>query len=346
MATTIGSGLGAFAAIAPQPVYGSTWVTPTRALTFKTGKSTYDPHIVQGGPYLRNGAIVDIGSAHVQTYLDVKGTLSGDVMDVGHALLLASAMGTSAQLVQLGTTTAYELGGTNACVLGVTEQAGSTGAQFDMQWGVPIVTGVQEAQNYHSTMITKAEWVFDRTGLVTYSYDTDSQYVEGTTALISPSVPAAPIPFSMSGTNCVFTVAGSALDGVRKATITVERKFATDRIYLGNTYKDVLVTNGLVDISVSLDTDYTSQAKTALFDAWLTNTPATLAITSVGSQIGTSAHNRTFGLAITNAFLDTGGEPNPDGPDLVKNTLMFKGTLDASADPVLTATFITADTTF
>lgn len=346
MATTIGSGLGAFAAIAPQPTYGSTWVTPTRTLTFKTGKATYNPHIVQGGPYLRNGAIVDIGSAHIQTYLDTTATLAGDVMDVGHALLLASALGTSAQLTQLGTTTAYELGGTNAAVLGVTEQAGSTGAQFDMQWGVPITTGVQEAQNFHSTLITKAEWVFERTGLVTYSYELDSQYVEGTTPVISPSEPAAPIPFSMSGTNCVFLAGTTAVDGIRKATVTLERKFAVDRIYLGNTYKDVPVSNGLVDIMVALDTDYTSTAKTNLYDTWLTNTPVLLTIGSVGSQIGTSGHNRTFQLAISNSFLETGGEPNPDGPDLVKNTLTFKGTLDAAADAAITCTYITPDTTF
>lgn len=346
MATTIGSGLGAFAAIAPQPTYGSTWVSPTRTLTFKTGKSTFNPHIVQGGPYLRNGAIADIGSAHIQTYLDATGTLTGDVMDVGHALLLASALGTSAQVVQLGTTSAYQLGGTNAAVLGVTEQAGSTGAQFDMQWGVPITTGVQEIQNYHSTMITKSEWVFERTGLVTFSYDWDAQYVEGTTALISPSVPSGPIPFSMSGTSCIFQVGTNAVDGIRKATVTIERKFATDRIYLGNTYKDVLVTNGLVEITVALDTDYTSSAKTNLFDTWLTNTPQLLTIGSVGSAIGTSAHSRTFQLAISNAFIETGAEPTLDGPDLVKNTINSKGTIDASNDPVVSCVFITPDTTF
>src|SRR5580704_14262219 len=107
MATTIGSGLGGFAAIAPQPTYGASFVTPTRALTFKTAKSTYNPHIVQGGPYLRNGAIIDLGSTHIQTWLDATGTITGDVITVGHAGLLAAAFGSNATLQELGTTAAY-----------------------------------------------------------------------------------------------------------------------------------------------------------------------------------------------------------------------------------------------
>jgi hypothetical protein len=351
MATTVGSGLGGFAAIAPQPTYGSTFVTPTRTLTMKSVKMTYNPHIVQGGPYLAGGRLVDIGSAHVQTWLDATGTIMGDVTDVGHALLLASALGTSAQLTALGTTTAYSLGGTNGAVLGAPEQAGSTGGVFDMQLGVPTVNdGVQHPENYHSTMVTKAEWVFDRAGLVTYSYDVDAQYVEKTTALITPSYAAAPIPFSMSGTSCAFKVgtfgSETQTDGIRKATITLDRKLSTDRMYLGNTYKDEPVTNERVDVTVALEVDYTTAAKTGLFDIFLAGTAISVVCSSIGSQIASTGYFRTFQLNVTNAFVQTGGESPLDGPDLVKNTITLKGTIDASSDPAIKALFYTADTSF
>src|SRR6185312_5163898 len=73
--------------------------------------ATHDPHIVQGTGYLEYGRIVDIGAAHVQTYLDAKGTLVCDAFNSGLALLLATAMGNAGQLVQNGSSALYELGG-------------------------------------------------------------------------------------------------------------------------------------------------------------------------------------------------------------------------------------------
>src|SRR5215469_13280128 len=108
---TAGSGLGGFAAIVNQPTYGASFVTPTRTLsTFKSFKPTFDPHYVQGGPYLAGGRAVDIGTAHVKMYLDARGTLAGDVGTSGMALLVATAFGSNAKLTQFGTTAAYELG--------------------------------------------------------------------------------------------------------------------------------------------------------------------------------------------------------------------------------------------
>lgn len=351
MATTIGSGLGGFAAIAAQPTYGATFVTPTRTLTFKTAKMTYDPHIVQGGPYLRAGGIVDVGSAHVQTWLDAKGSITGDMVNTGAALLLATALGSSATLTQIGTTTAYQLGGAAGATLGAPDKlnGGTSGCCFDMQLGVPTADGVQRPENYHSCMITKAEWVFDRTGLCSYNYELDAQYVEKTTALITPVVPTAPVPFSMANAASAFKFGayGSevAIDGVRKATFTVTRKLKVDRAYLGNTYKDLPVTDGLTEIQVALECDYTAAAKT-IFDAFLAGSANSVLVSAVGNPIGTSGSNDTFSLNATNCFVQTGGESPLEGPDLVKNTVTLRGTLDAAADAALKATLITADTTF
>src|SRR6185312_10219232 len=108
---SIGSGLGGFAAIAPQPTYGATYATPTRVLIMKSAKATWDPHIVYGGPYLEGGITVQPGVARVPTWLDAKGTITGDMTTTSQALLLKTALASSANLTALGTTTAFELGG-------------------------------------------------------------------------------------------------------------------------------------------------------------------------------------------------------------------------------------------
>lgn len=350
--STIGAGIGGFAAIVAQPTYGANFVTPTRTLVFKSGKSTYDPHWVQGGPYLQGGQPLDYGSANVQTWLDAKGTLTGDVCSTANALLLATAMGSPAALTEIGTSAAYFLGTSPTPVsLSVPDKqnGGSSGCCFDMQWGVPTDDATLHAENYHSCMIQKAEWVFERGGFCTFSYDFDSQYVETTSALITPSYASAPVPFAMENTTSAFKVGAfgseSQLAGIRKATFTLERKLQTDRAYLGVQYKELPVTNDVIGLTVALETDYTAAAKTALFDLFLTGAATSVVCSAIGATIGASA--ATFALNATNCTVQTGGESPLDGPAIVKNTITLKGTLNAAANyGGLGLTYITGDTTF
>lgn len=351
MATSIGSGLGGFAAVVAQPTYGATFVTPTRTLDFKSGKATWNPHPVQGGPYLAEGRIVNTGAAHVLIYRDATGTLDGDMMNSGMALLLAAAVGSSGTLTQSGTTTAYELGGAGGISIGAPDKniGGSSGTCFDMQWGPPITSGEQQKVNFHSCFITKATWVFDRTGLVTYSYDFDAQFVEQETALISPAFSTAHEPFSMSNASAAFKLGAfgseAAVEGARKVTVTLTRKMDASRIYLGEEKKAKPISNNVVDIDVAIDFDYTSAAKT-YWEKWVANESTSLVLEAVGASIGSSGKKNTFVVNPTNLFVETGAEANLIGPDVVKNTLMYRGTIDAANDTAFKAKLITADTTF
>ena len=346
MAITIGSGLGGFTAIAAQPTYGGAWVPPTRTLYFKTNKPTHDPHPVQGGPYLAGGRAVDIGSAHVLTWQDAKGVLTGDMMNTGAALLLARAFGSAATLTKVGTTTAYELGGAGGIKI---EPPEVNKAFFDMQLGVPTSAGEQQAYNYHSCMIQKAAFVFDRAGLVTYSYDWDAQYVETVTGLITPSYSTSGVPFSMGSTESVFQIGPpggeTTLGGVRKITVTLEHKLATDRIYLGQEHKEVPVTNALIDITLVAEVDYTEAAKVIL-ETFLKNEPSAMTMTGVGKAIGSSGKKDTLSMKINNAFIQTGGEAPLDGPDIVKNSVTLKGTINAANESPMSAFLTTGDSTF
>jgi hypothetical protein len=348
---TAGSGLGSFVAVAQQKEYGAAFVTPTRTLYFKTAKPTWDPHPVQGGPYLAAGRIADIGSAHVLTYRDAKVTLTGDVMTTSMALLIASAFGSNGKLTQSGTSAAYELGGASGIKLEAPESHNSAAEStfIDMQIGVPYTNAETIAHNYHSGVITKAEFVFDRVGLVTYSIDIDFQYVEFTTALISPTFTTNGVPFAMNESTSEFKIGNpstiSALAGVRKMTVTLEHKMATDRIYLGEEHKSIPVSNGLVDVGVSVEADYTEAAK-KVFAAFLENEALEIIAQATGALIGTSGKRNTFQFTMPNIFIDSGAEPPIDGPDMIKNTMAAKATINASNEAVVKAKLISADSTF
>jgi hypothetical protein len=361
MATSIASGLGSYVLAAQQTTYGAvpSFGSARTLGTFKSWKPTVRPHPVQGGPYLRNGQSVDQGSARLLIWQDGMATVSGDVAMTGYALLLASALApASATLTQLGTTTAYGLGGAAGISYGVPDLNSTF---LDCQVAVPdagsasVTPGTLHPETFHSGVIQTSTWVFDRTNYVTYEHDIDFQQYEVQTAITAASETGGPIPFDMVNNGAVGNTStvkigtfGSEVlvSGARKTTIKLERKMDLERIYNGYQYKLVPVTNGLSKITVTMEADYTSDMKTALFDLFIAGTPISVVATSVGPQIGSSIYYNTFQLNPTNCFVETGGEAPLDGPDLVKNSLSLVGTIDASNDAALKALLYTADSTF
>lgn len=379
----IGSGLGGYVAVVnggnqssgTQGYAGSQFEVPTRFVPVKSAKGTYDPHIVQGGPYVRKGQVVDVGSANVAVYLDAKGTMVGDFMNTSMALLLAQAMGgygtgyTGVQGSQLGiqTSTAYALCagagtvGTQYAALQVQD-----GFWFDMEIAVPTTQGGLQYQDYHSNKITKAEWTFPRNNIVSYAYDWDSAYVTlSSSATASGAEPGNPVPFTMPNSSSLMQVipnSGSQtpvnIDGVRKVTVTTTPKLATDRIYVGNQYKEEPVTNGLIEVAVALEMDYTPTALSNIFGLFAAHEPLVsnagsgaqaiaapgLLVQAVGNEIGSSGVNDTFGFFFPMLWLMSGGEAPLEGVDIIKNTIMLKGTINAFANNAQYAILYTADT--
>ncbi len=352
----IGSGLGGYFAVGEGAgTYAGTagYQTPTRTIPVKSAKPTWNPHIVQGGPYVRGTSsanIVDVGSANVATYLDATVAVATDFFNTGMALLIAQLFGTAATLTEIGTQSAYQL------VTG--PFSAQDGKWIDAQIGVPDTGGTVHAQSYHSGKITKAEFVIPRDGIATATYDLDFAYVEFATAAIVPSQPLAPIPFSMNSAASQFQVwngtAMATLDGCRQATITFTPKLDTTRIYLGNVYKDEPVTNGLVEIAVALEMDYTPTAASDIFSLFIPHTSlgngtqadATVITAVSGPPIGTSTQSATLQFSFPQLIIQTGGEAPLDGVDIVKNTINLKATLDEAGDGAAYCTLVTPDTTF
>lgn len=351
---TIGSGLGAQAVAKSQGTWGGTYMsTGYTTLLFKTAKLTFDPHIVNGGPYLNSGQLAELASARVLTWNDAKVTLTGDMMNTAAARQLICAMGTSATYSEIGTTTAYGIGGTAGGAIGAPD---ANNTWTDLQIGIPTTDGTVNPFSFHSGVIQKAEWVFDRAGIVTYSYDYIFQSVETVTALLTATPSTSPQPFSMATSSGLTTASCFAIgtygseaiqDGIKKATLTLERTLAAeaDRMYLGFQLQQSPVTADYVKVTWGLEADFTPTAKTSLF-ALLESGAAVPSVyaQAVGSAIGSSGYNNTLKFVTPSTYVDSGGEPNPDGPKIVGNTITLSAKIDTGNDAFLTCIYESGDT--
>jgi hypothetical protein len=271
------------------------------------------------------------------------------------ALLFAQCFGYGAVATGLvsSTSPAYTL---VTGALGVQE-----GAWFDAEIGLPDTGGTMHFQDYHSCKIVKAEWVIERSGIATYSYDVDAAYVSfpSSSAITgAPTQPTAPVPFSPTNASSLFKVwdgaALSTLDGCRKTTVTLTPKLATDRIYLGNVYKDEPSTIGLIEVAVALEMDYTPTAASDIFKYFVApnraslgnnNTTDAFVVSCAGNQIAVGI-NDLVKWTFPELWIMSGGEAPLDGVDIVKNTIMLKGVLDANGDGAAYGVLDTLDSSY
>lgn len=358
----IGSGVGAYVAVAQGATGVATFGVPADAWAgyqvtlpgCKAGKYTANPHIVQGGPYIRNGSVVDLGSANISTYTDAQIQLTGDLMNTGMALMLMQAFGTTA--VDAGLTGATGAAHQIATV-GLTPQDGSW---VDVEVAAPDTGGNLNYQDLFGCKITKAEWMVERSGIATYAYDVDAALLvlgaTGPYATVSEVLD--PTPFSPTNASSSFKIqvggtgALTAIDGLRKATITLTPKLALDRIYVGFSSKLEQITTGLIDVAVSLEMDYTVTANSDVFQLFVQaraalagGLTAPTTITVVGNQIPGSVAYDTAAWSFPYLWIMSGGEAPVEGLDIVKNTINLKGTLDPAGHLGAYLKLITIDST-
>lgn len=359
--TTIGSGGGAQCVMKAQSSWGGTFMsTGQRSVPFKTAKFNFDPHYVQGGPYLAAGQLAPLGSARIQTWQDARFTITIDMLNTACSPLVIAAIASSSTWSEIGTTVAYGLNGAGPASASAPDLQNT---YLDVQFGVPDDSGALHAFNFHSCVVQKAEWVFERANLVTASFDLIAQQIETTTGLLTYTAPTAEVPFAM---NNATATAGLALPahtsgfafgtynsevsepGVKKATVTLDRKLAAeaDRMYLGYQFQQNPVTNDYVDLGVAFDIDYTSATQSTLWTYLLGGNLTSLVIQSVIGTAIVGTQYPTFALQIPSFGVDNpDAAPSPEGYKIVQTTMNGKGHTDTAGDPWLNCTFVTADTT-
>lgn len=355
MTITLGSGLGAQAIAKSQSTWGGTYMgTGGTTLLFKTAKLSFDPHIVQGGPYLNSGQLAALASTRVLTWTSAKVTLAGDATNTAMARQIICAMGTSSTLSEIGTGAAYGIGGTAGCAIGAVD---TNNTYIDLQLGIPTDDGTVNPFSFHSGVIQKAEFMFERGALVGYTFDYLFQYVETATGLLAASPSTSPQPFSMAtstgtaGGSCFAVGTAGAeviIPGIKKATLTIDRTLASeiDRMYLGYSYQQEPVTSDYIKVNWGLETDYNPTTKTDLFDLLLAGTAVpSVYVQSVGSAIGSSGQNNTLKFQTKSAYVESGGEPDLSGPKIVGNTINLVANIDTGNDAFLNCVYLTADST-
>ena len=335
----IAGGLGGAVGIAAETTYG-TWVAPSRWLEVRNFKMQNQPHIAQGTG-LASGRLVDLGSRRSKVWADAKGTMELEFLNQGMALLLQHIMGSNATLTQIGTTPAYTL----------TTNLGAPDSQnyLSMQSLVPDTAGAIKQQNFHGCKLQKATWTADEMNPLMLALDVDAQQWTNAEAAGTPSYTSNTRIFTAN--NMAFKVGAfgseATVDGVRKMTCTIERGLRTDRMYLGNAVKAEPTTNAVIKITGSADVDLTTANKSILWDLFNTQAAVpSIVMQFLGNTITGSASTDTLTLNPTDVFIDSGGTPELDGPDITTTTLNWTGLIDANNDAALKATLITGDASF
>lgn len=264
-----------------------------------------------------------------------------EFLNQGMALLLANAMGSPATLTQLGSTSAYQI----ACSLGAPDNQN----YMSLQTLLPDTGGNIKQQNFHGCKLQSTEWTIDMSNPLMWTFNVDSQQFENTSAAGSPTFTSNSRIFTFTGMNFKVGAYGSEsfIDGVTKMTCKIERGFYTKRIYMGQSAKSEPLSNAVVKISGTADVDLTPTNKSVLWDIYHTQTAVpSIVMGFTGAAIGTSGYNDSLVLNPTDVFIDTGGTPELDGPDVVKATLNWSGLIDTANDSAFKATLTTSDATF
>jgi hypothetical protein len=325
----IGSGLGAQLGIAAETIYG-TFVAPTRFLEF-TKESLVLKKTTAQSAGIAPGRLLALSSRRVVTRREASGSIDLEVTNKGMGLLLQALMGTSVTPVQQATTTAYLQTHTLASV---------AGKSLTVQKGVPLTTGTVTDKTFVGCKVVSGEFSCEVGGMLTASFEIDGKDCDETQTLAAASYSnMTPFHFGQMAVKSGTFGTETALDGIRKVSVKIERPQDVERFYAGQSaLKKEPVENDLVKITGSLDTDYVS---TALDDLYTSDGATSLVWEFVGPNIA-STYFETFRITLPAVKLDE-GPPVVDGYGVVKPTFNFTALYDGTNLPKIE--YISTDVT-
>ncbi|MGA6159591.1 phage tail tube protein [Stenotrophomonas sp. NPDC087984] len=312
----IGSGLGAQIGIAAESTYG-TYAAPTKFVEF-TKESIKLKKTTAQSAGIAAGRLVALSSRRVVTQKEAQGSLEMEVTNKSMGVLLQSTMGTTVTPVQQTTTTAY---------LQTHTLADTAGKSLTVQKGVPRTDGTVMDYSVLGCKVTSAEFSCEVGGMLTASFDLDGKTVDETQTLAAPSYPLmTPFHFGQMAVKLGTFGTETALDGIRKVTVKIDRPLAVDRFYAGAAgLKAEPVTNDLVKISGSLEADFLA---TTLADLFVSDAPKSLVWEFTGDVIE-GAQNYLFRVTLPAIHIDD-EPPTVEGPEIIRTTFAFTGLFDGT----------------
>ncbi|WP_063735623.1 phage tail tube protein [Streptomyces sp. RTd22] len=312
----IGSGLGAQIGIAPETTYG-TYVAPTKFIEF-TKESVKLKKTTAQSAGIASGRLVALSSRRVVTQREVQGSIEMEVTTKSMGALLQALMGTTVTPVQQATSLAY---------LQTHTLADTAGKSLSIQKGVPMTTGTVMDYSALGCKVTSAEFSCEVGGMLTASFEVDGKTMDESQTLAAPSYPLmAPFHFGQMAVKTGAYGTETALDGIRKVSVKIERGMAVDRFYAGGGgLKAEPISNEMVKISGSLEADFTSATLATLF----TSDAATSFVWEFVGDTIESTYKNTFRIKVPAIHIDD-EPPSVEGTEIIRTTFAFTGLFDGT----------------
>jgi hypothetical protein len=312
----IGSGLGAQIGIAAETTYG-TYAAPTQFPEFNKESLVLKKTTAQSAG-IAAGRLLALSDRRVVTQREASGGFDLEVPNKGFGLLLQALMGTTVTPVQQEATTAY---------LQTHTLADNFGKSLTIQKGVPLTTGVVTDKTFVGCKVISAEFSCEVGGMLMCTLEIDGRDCDETQTLAVASYPVrSPFHFGQMGLKAGEFGAETALDGVRKVTVKIERPAAVDRFYANQSaLKAQPILNDLTKITGSLEMDYVA---TTVDDLHTSDGATSLVWEFIGSVIETT-YNETFRVKLPAIKVDD-APPTVDGYEVVKPTFNFTALYDGT----------------
>ncbi|MGW4703267.1 phage tail tube protein [Streptomyces sp. NPDC004285] len=312
----IGSGLGAQIGLSAESAYG-TFVAPTKFIEFNKQSLALKKTTAQSTG-IAAGRLMALSSRRVVTQREVSGSIELEVANKGMGVLLQALMGTSVTPVQQGVTAAY---------LQTHTLADTWGKSLTIQAGIPLTTGTVTDKTFLGCKIVSAEFSCEVGGMLTATFEVDGKDSDETQTLAVASYgTTAPFHFGQMGLKTGSFGTETALDGVRKVSVKIERPLATDRFYANQSaLKAQPISNDLVKITGSLEMDYVATT----VDDLHTNDGATSLVWEFLGPIIASTYAETFRIKLPAIKVDD-APPTVDGYQVVRPTFNFTALYDGT----------------
>jgi hypothetical protein len=325
----IGSGLGAQIGISAETTYG-TFVASTKFIEFTKESLALKKTTAQSAG-IAAGRLMPLSTRRVLTRKEAQGTLEMEISNKGMGLLLQTLMGTTVTPVQQAASTAYLQTHTLASV---------AGKSLTIQKGVPLTTGTVTDKTFLGCKITSGEFACGVGEMLTASFEIDGKDCDETQTLAAASYSAmSPFHFGQMALKTGTFGAETALDGIRKVSVKIERPQDVDRFYANQAaLKREPIENDQVKITGTLETDYVG---TALDDLHTSDGGTSLVWEFIGPIIA-STYAETFRITLPVVKLDE-GPPVVDGFGVVKPTFNFTALYDLTNLPKIE--YISTDVT-
>lgn len=325
----IGSGVGSQFGFSDESTYG-TFVAPTIFLraTQAAVTPTYERPEGEG---IQTGVLGNLQAHHVQTTQAATANVSFDAVTRGMGKILQWITGgTSGSSVN--SSTSY----TQTHTLAALTKAGS------WQVGVPNRAGTVTPMTLKGGMVTSAEFSCGQNEILSCSVEVDGQAFTTSESLASASYLAdKPFHFGQGTLKLGTKDSEAAVAGIRSVSLSFSRSLDVEDYTFGASgLKNQPVDAGNVEISGSIEIDWTAATKAAFHDRFVANTATSLVWEFVGDEIE-SSYDETLSFQIPGVRFD-GEAESVDGKDAITNSYDFMWRYDGTNLPIIT--YITADT--